>query len=396
MLDSIHIGTSGLTSFSDGLRTVSNNLTNINTPGYKGAQAQFAAMFSQQSDSSSHSSGGNGSLGSGLESLAASINFKQGDFQQTGNQLDAAIDGLGFFVLKDTSGQINYTRDGQFQFDKNSFLVSRTNGARVQALSNKGELQDISLSGLGSNSPKATATATFNGNLSTDVATFTAGGVNVFDSVGGQHTLSLLFTNNNATTPGQWSVTVQDGTTTVGTGTIVFSNGLPVAGKNTVSLTYSPSGVPPIPLTFDFSTNVTSFSAGTTSTLALQKQDGYGAGSLTNTALDAEGYVVATYSNGQTVKGARLALAKFDSDLNLVEVGGNNFVNGNSSSVHYGYASANSFGKLTPGSVEGSNVDMAQEFSNLIVMQRGYQAASHVISTANDMIQDLFDMKGNR
>lgn len=393
MLDTIYIGTSGLTSYSEGLRTVSNNLTNVNTPGYKGANLQFANMFSQQSGLGG-STGGSSPSGGGLQALATAINFKQGDFQQTGNALDVAIDGKGFFVLSD-NGQTRYTRDGQFQFDTDGFLTSRVDGSHVQSLSDKGQLADIKLSSIQNNAPKATTTVTFAGNLASDATNFTLSGVNVIDAVGGQHNLTLAFANNSGT----WTVSVTDGSTAVGSGTIQFSSGQPVSGKNSFSLTYSPSGVASIPLKFDFSTNATSVAStdgSGTSTLSMTKQDDHVAGALTDVTFDDEGFISAKYSNGQTVKGARLALASFDSEVNIEQAGSNEFISNNPAAVHYGYAKTKSFGSLQTSVVEGSNVDMAQEFSNLIVMQRGYQASSHVVSVANDMIQELFDMKGHR
>ena len=128
----------------------------------------------------------------------------------------------------------------------------------------------------------------------------------------------------------------------------------------------------------------------------MTKQDDHVAGALTDVTFDDEGFISAKYSNGQTVKGARLALASFDSEVNIEQAGSNEFISNNPAAVHYGYAKTKSFGSLQTNVVEGSNVDMAQEFSNLIVMQRGYQASSHVVSVANDMIQELFDMKGHR
>src|SRR6478609_2117952 len=121
MLDSIYIGMSGLTGYEKGLRVIGNNLTNMNTPGFKGSQMQFADLFYQGSAGGGQSLSGGGSsgnqLGTGLNTLATMINFKAGETQQTGNDLDLAINGDGYFVLRDGSEQ-RYTRAGQFQFDK--------------------------------------------------------------------------------------------------------------------------------------------------------------------------------------------------------------------------------------------------------------------------------------
>jgi flagellar hook protein FlgE len=133
-----------------------------------------------------------------------------------------------------------------------------------------------------------------------------------------------------------------------------------------------------------------------TSTLAASSQDGYEAGTKVDQTIGSDGVVTIHYSNGQTGEGGRLALADFRTERDLEEIGGSMFVMNKDGQVQYGAAGSGSYGSLLAGHREGSNVDMAEEFSNLILMQRGYQASSHVISTANDMIQELFDMKGHR
>jgi flagellar hook protein FlgE len=117
---------------------------------------------------------------------------------------------------------------------------------------------------------------------------------------------------------------------------------------------------------------------------------------LTKAIFDGDGKLEASYSNGQTVKGPQLALAYFDSNQDVEQLGGNEFGSSNTRAMHMGHANTQSFGSVGSGVLEGSNVDMAKAFGDLIVMQRGYQASSHVVSTANDMIQELFDMKGHR
>lgn len=396
MLDSIFIGMSGLTGYSKGLRVIGNNLTNVNTPGFKGSQLQFADLFYQGGAAGQGPTGGGAQLGMGLNTLATAINFKAGELRQTGGDLDLAVNGEGFFVLRDGE-QARYTRAGQFQFDKDGFLVSATNGLRVAGLSDTGELTDISLSGLHTNPPKATTTVKFTGNISSNAAAdITLNGVTLIDPVGGEHIVKLVFKNNSATTPGNWTVTISDANGTIDTGDIQFNSGSPDANASSVKFTYAPSGVPPFTVTLDFSKEVTSFAAGNTSTVAVSSQDGVEAGALTKATIDDEGTVVATYSNGQTVKGQRLALAGFNSSEDVQALGGSEYSSTNSQGVHLGHAKSQSFGSLSSGVIESANVDLAEEFSNLIVMQRGYQASSHVISTANDLIQELFDMKGHR
>ena len=398
MLDSIFIGMSGLVGFSKGLRVISNNLTNMNSPGFKGAQLQFADLFYQQGGVGYRNNLGVQSMefGTGLNTLATTLNFTQGELQQTGKASDLAIDGEGYFILRN-GDQTRYSRAGQFQFDQDGFLVNQVTGARVAGLDDDGRLIDLSVANLKTNAAKATANVTFSGNISSTASTdVVVDGVVVIDAVGGSHTLKLAFKNNSAATPGAWTVTVTDGGTTVGSGTLQFSGGSMAAGSGKIALTYAPVGVASMPLTLDFTKNVTSFASGNSSTIAMTTQDGYGAGTLTKVAFGQDGLMTASYSNGQNTPGAHLALAQFTANDGLAPVGNNEFISTIEGAAHVGRPQSDGLGAINSGTLEGSNVDMAEEFSNLIVMQRGYQASSHVISTANDMIQELFDMKGHR
>jgi flagellar hook protein FlgE len=193
-------------------------------------------------------------------------------------------------------------------------------------------------------------------------------------------------------------VTVSDDKGDVGTGDIRFQNGTPDPAASSFTLTFAPAGTTGTPVTFDFSTDTTSFSSGTQSTLAVKSQDGFAAGALTKVSFDKDGNLLVTYSNGQVTKPQRLALASFESpDATLTEIGGNEFtaVQG-SNTLHFGNAGTDVFGKISSGVVEISNVDLSQEFSDLIVTQRGYQASSQLISTANELVQELLDMRGKR
>lgn len=134
MLDSIYIGMSGLISFSDGLTSISNNVANLNTPGFKGSQLEFVDLFYRyQYSGTTDQQGSPYAQGSGVASGATIPNFSQGEFRQTGNDLNAAIDGNGFFVLR-KDGETFYTRAGQFQIDDAGYLVSTDDNARVASL----------------------------------------------------------------------------------------------------------------------------------------------------------------------------------------------------------------------------------------------------------------------
>jgi len=388
MLNSIYIGMTGLQGYSQGLRVIANNTANINTPGYKGSSLQFADMF--YSNNGSGTGSGQMQVGYGLNTAGTVLNFEQGELRQTGNNLDLAIDGQGLFTVKDNSGNLHYTRAGQFTFNADGLLVNRVDDSQVLGQDANGLVGAISIAGKSTIAGKATTTAKFSGNLSSTATEQTINSVKVIDHVGGEHLLSVKLTNT--TTAGNWTVEVLDGTMVVGTGAITFTNGRPTAATSKVNITYTPAGLQGIPLVLDFSTDVTSFAAGNLSTLAFTTQDGLLPGALTGVSFDALGTLVMAYSNGQTVKGSRLSLGRFDT-LDAVEANGNNqFDATNSLAWHTGLAGDGGFGSVRSGMVELSNVDLSQEFSDLVIMQRGYQAASQVVSTANDMLQELFQM----
>jgi flagellar hook protein FlgE len=392
VLDSIYIGMSGLQGYSQGLRVIANNTANINTPGYKASTLQFTDMF--YSNSNSGSGYGTMQVGYGLNTAGTVLNFSQGELRQTGNSLDLAVDGQGLFTLQDADGNLHYTRAGQFTFNADGDLVSRIDGSKVLGTSGGGDTSDISIAGLQTSAGKATSTVTFSGNLSsTATTTQTIQNVKVLDSLGIEHNLTLNCTSKGA---GLWEIQVLEGTTVIGTTTnnIAFINQVIDPSKSSFSLTYKPTnGAADMNITFDFSKGVTSSASSNQSSIAFASQDGYLAGTLTGASFDATGTLVLAYSNGQTVKNLQLALGRFDS-LDAVGTAGNNeFDATNPLAWHMGIAGAGGFGKVRAGMVELSNVDLSQEFSDLVIMQRGFQASSQVVSTANDMLQELFQMK---
>lgn len=395
MFDTLLIGTSGLLGYSQGLRVVGNNLANVNTPGFKSSQLQFSDLFDKNGAARQDAGGAAGSRGTGLNTLGAQVNFKAGIDQGTGNPLDVMIDGNGMFVIR-RDDKVLYTRAGDFQFNSQDTLIN-SSGDHVQALDDGGKLSDVVLGALARNPPKATGTIKISGNLTTTVATpavdATLTGINIIDAAGASHVVNLVFKNAGG---GSFKLTVNDVATgaAVGSGDLKFNAGFLLPGSDVVTFSYSTATVPAFDVKLDFSSNVNSFA--TPSSLSLVSQDGYLAGSMTEQSIGADGTLSIRYSNNQSAKGPRLALASFHALGDLVQVGGGAFAAASQLPVQYGYAGVDAYGTLAPGHREGSNVDLAEEFSNLILMQRGYQASSHVISTANDMIQELFDMKGRR
>lgn len=389
MLDSLHVGMTGLQGYSQGLRVIANNTANINTPGFKGSTLQFADLFYNTQSAGS----GLMQVGYGLSTAGTSLNFKQGELRQTGNALDLAIDGQGLFTLRDASGNLHYTRAGQFMFNSDGVLESRVDGSKVMGVDATGLMGEISIAGQSTVVGKATTTAKFSGNISSTATSQTVNSVKVIDDLGVEHLLTVVLTNDSAVTPGSWKVELLDGTTSVGTGVIAFDDGRPLAASSKVSLSYTPAGLAAVPLVLDFSTDVTSFAAGSLSTLAFSTHDGFAPGALTGVSFDSVGATVMTYSNGETVKGPKLSLGRFDSLDAVKAVGSNSFDATNSLAWHTGIGGGGGFGQVRSGMVELSNVDLSQEFSDLVIMQRGYQASSQIISTANEMLQELFNMK---
>jgi flagellar hook protein FlgE len=389
MFDTINIGTTGLLTHAQGLRTVGNNLANVNTPGFKSGQLAFTDLFNQGAGGGQPEGPGTGGSGTGLGTLGTHINFKAGLDTSTGNPLDLNIDGNGFYAIE-RDGQILYTRAGGFHFDEKGILVNAA-GEHVKALAD-GKLVDVNVETLNQSAPKATAKVTFHGNLTSTVTTPPINpslrSIAVYDADGVNRPINLSFKNTGG---GAFEVTVTDAAgATLTTGTIKFASGFPVADANSVAFSYAPAGTQAFDVRLDFSDNVTSLVDQTT--LSMASQDGYTAGVRTDQSIDGTGTIKLFYSNGQTADGPRLALANFRSASELEERSGSAFALKEGGQATYGHAGDATFGTLKAGHLEGSNVDLAEEFGNLILMQRGYQASSHVISTANEMIQQLFDM----
>jgi flagellar hook protein FlgE len=403
MFSAIYTGLSGLISFAKGLDVISNNVANLNTPGFKSSQLYFEDLYYQYNQT-----GGNNSnrsslqLGAGVNATSTKLRFAQGDLRGTNNPLDVAIDGNGFFVLRD-NGKTSYTRDGEFNIDADGYLAEKNSKARIASLVSGNTLADINISGLRASGPQATSAIKFTGNLSSGSQTAQIQDIVVYDSHGTSQKLTIDFTNNSSTTPGSWTYNVKDsGGNTLTTGEIQFEgNGSPKTGFNTHTFTLTSSGSGTSEVTLNFGepgsfVGATNFSGGTSSDIKAASTDGRAPGALTKVGIDEDGYLVITYSNGQTVKGEQIALAWFDNLSNLEQIGGGLFTDKGSQTPRFAAAGQDVMGKLAPGKIELSNVQLTEQFTDLIVVQRGYQASSQVISVGNEMMQQLLDLKGRR
>lgn len=381
MFQALYNSLSGLFSFSRSLNNVSNNVSNMNTPGFRGSDSFFENV--------------NG--GSGTRISSEGLRTKPGDIRQTGTPTDLANDGNGYFVLRDTNGNFYYTRAGQFRFDDQGFLVDTANGYQVMAIDSAGNLSPIDLDAYRTLPPKATTLVKMVGNIAPGTPTSSVSSVKVYDASGNLHTLSVTLTDNNAAIPGSYKAVVTDETgATIGLpGDIRFAtDGTPQAGFNTMPITLVSQGVS-LTLTLDFGTpgafaGATRLS-GTTSTLGARVEDGHAVLGITNLSFDEKGILQLTYSSTEKRQGPQIALASFPSESSLHLSGGRLISGTGAQQPVLGRATEGVFGHIAGGSLEMANVDLTQEFADMIIIQRGYQASSRVMSVSNEMLEQLYN-----
>jgi flagellar hook protein FlgE len=388
MLRSLFSGISGLRAHQQMMDVVSNNIANVNTTGYKSSAALFETTFSQMLKSAGAPQAGSGGLnpaqvGLGVKLAAIDTDFSQGSAQTTGRSTDLMISGDGFFIVKRGNEQL-YTRAGDFSFDANGLLVD-PHGAAVLgwtgtngSIDTNGPIGQIQLPVATLLPPIATSTVTMGGNLPTGTTTPLVTSTTVYDAQGKPSTLSLSFTNTSGTT---WSVAITDGATT-STQTLAFAaNG---STPNPTSMTFNG-------MTIDLS-KVTNY-AGQAS-IAVGNQNGSQVGGLQAFSIGADGVVTGLFSNGLRQPLAQVALAVFNNPNGLEKAGDSDYrPTSNSGNAQLGAARAGGRGEVQAGTLEMSNVDLATEFTNLVIAQRGFQANSKVITTSDEVLQDLVNLK---
>jgi flagellar hook protein FlgE len=398
MIDSIHMALSGMLGHERGLNVIGNNVTNLNTVGFRGSTVSFADVFlgSVPNGLNGGSDGQRRGVGGGLDASRSQVDFRAGQQLNTGRDLDLTLDGDGFFIVQDEAGNIRYTRAGEFDVVDEE-LVVRGQKLKVMTRNAAGELVPISVANLRSSAAKATTSVTFSGNLSPSDSEHVIESLQVFDQQGVSHTLHVTFAleteQNSPGASATWNITVTEEGEEIGTGTLDFIGSVPFNSPVQLSLALADIGATDV--TFDFGTvNGTDFGDNTQSTLAVQKQDGYATGAITAYTFDERGVLKISYSNGQSVDGPKLALAQIIDQNGLVQVGAALLEYRGMQQVTIREAGDDL--KVLDQTLEGSNVDLTEEFGQLILMQRGYQASSQVMSTANDMLQQLFDIGGRR
>lgn len=404
ILGTINNGTTGLITYSKGLGVISNNVSNMNSPGYKRNDLIFKDLFYNFQSSGNADQGLNSyKQGNGVGDSGTTTSFSQGDLQQTDNDLDVAIDGKGFFILRD-NGDIQYSRVGQFQIDGDGYLVSPSNGSRVAGLSSSGALQDINVSPFNSSPAIATTKVSFFNNLSTGSTEHIINDVIVIDSLGNEQSLTLKFTNNSTTTPRSWLLEVQDEESNVIATDLEIrfqGNGSPETGFNSVSFAFAPDGADSTDIELYFGvpgsfTEATSFSAGSTSDISVESTDGREYGRQSAATFTTDGYVEIAFTNGETVKAGHLALAWVNDLQSMNQLGSGLFETDDPSRMIISAAGDGVMGEVVGGSIEISNVELSQEFTDLVIVQRGFQVSSQVVNIANEMLQQLLDSTGGR
>jgi flagellar hook protein FlgE len=403
---------SALNADTTAIDIVGNNLANLNTTGFKTSSVNFSDVMSEQLGAGS----GNGQVGLGLAQVQSIQQFSQGSVTNTGGALDAAIQGNGFFVVNDPStSQQLYTRDGSFQLNSTGVLTTAT-GQNVQGwmatngvVTPNGATTNITVP-VGSTVPPA-ATANMSMNVNLDSATAVNGTystpIQVFDSLGQAHTLTVTYTE---VAPGSWNYDVSLPAADLGAGVVnpVVSGALtfgpdgqltaPAAGAPiNIAVPALADGANPLSINWNLfnaagtSSDITQYAQA--SSMSNPTQDGFAPGQISNVAIQNGGLVVANYSNGQQVTVAQLAVANIANPTSLAQVGNNNLAaTAATAQAAIGSSGAGGDGAVEGAALEASNTDMATEFTHLLTYERSYQAASRVITTSDQLAQETVNL----
>jgi flagellar hook protein FlgE len=414
MFTSLSTALSALSATSTAIDVVGNNLANLSTLGFKASEVSFQDLLSQ----SMSSGAGQTQIGFGVGTPTTQFNFSQGALQTTSGPLDAAIQGDGFFIVQTSTGAIDYTRAGNFQLDSKGNLTTAT-GDNVQGwtlsngvLNTNAPVSNIVLPATSLAAPVASSSFSFAMNLnaaalvgSTD-ATFSTS-LQVYDSLGNSHAVTATFTKDPSVA-GQWNYSVSVPDTDVANPPAAPLTGNVTFDSNGNLLTPAPTDPPPqfqvqgladgasdLSLSWNLyngtAPQITQYAAA--SAVSAVTQNGSAAAQLSQVSLSANGSIVAQYSNGlQTVIG-QLAMATIQNPQSLLTVGNNNYgVSALTALPAVGVANTGGRGSITSGAVESSNVDIAQEFTNLIVFQRAYQANAKVVTTVDTLTQATINL----
>lgn len=407
-------GLSGLNSASSQLDTIGNNVSNASTVGFKSSRTEFSDLFS-----TSFYGVANTSAGIGSQVSAVTQSFSAGNITPTGRSLDLAINNNGFFIVRQnptsTTGSLAYTRNGQFQVDKEGYIVNGNDRLQGWMANNgvvtQGPVTDLKLQ-TNLISPAATTKVTMGVNVDSRLTTPTvtpldptntntfnwSNAAQVYDSLGNQHNLTLYYVKGTATTTGTpWTVTAYvDGSpaTTPNTYTMNYDTSGNLTNTTPFSVTFSPTPVngssSPVTLSIDYtgSTQVAQASGTPTETV-----DGYAPGTLSSMNIDTHGNIMASFSNGQNKIIGQVALATFTNSQGLQNEGGNRWQQTLASGVPaYNAPGSGNSGTVQSQALEDSNVDLTAELVNMITAQRFYQANAQTIKTEDTLMQTIINL----
>ncbi len=403
-------GLSGLNAASKNLEVIGNNVANASTVGFKQSRAQFADVYANSLTGS-----GASQIGIGTKLATVAQQFTQGNISATNNSLDVAINGGGFFRMSN-NGEITYTRNGQFQMDKDGYIVNASNnrltgytasstgvlstGSPAEIRINTADIPPVStteVSGtLNLNSTNTALTAAgFDPNDPTTYHNSTA--LTVYDSLGNQHALQSYFVKTGS---GVWNVyTTVDGVSTTTlpapTATMTFTgtgtNPTIVPASPTVSFTPTTGATGPQAIALDYA-NSTQF--GSAFSVTSPTQDGYSSGILAGFNIAKDGQIIGRYTNGQSQALGQVVLANFTNPNGLQQLGNNSWSeSADSGPAVVGAPTSGGLGVLQASAVEDSNSDLTAELVNMITAQRVYQANAQTIKTQDQVLQTLVNLR---
>jgi flagellar hook protein FlgE len=408
-MSSFSIPLSGLEAESSWLNTISNNLANLNTDGYKDQNLSFGDIFGPMQASS-----GNGNpiqIGSGVQTEGKTSNFANGNVSSTGVSSNMALQGNGFFVV-DNNGQTNYTRNGNFTANSAGQLVNASGelvmgyGAVNGQVAINGPLAPITVNETATIPGQATTTfqATANLDSNSAVGTTFSTPITVYDSLGAAQTLTIQYTN---TAPGAWTYQITlPGAATGAAAPTVLSNGnmtfnangqltAPVGSVVGIKIAGLVDGAAGMNLTWNLNVagNPTITQLDSASATSATTQDGFGVGTLTGYSVTPDGVVEGQFSNNQTLALGQVAVASFANVQGLSESTGGDYQSTIASGTALvGEAGLGGNGTIVGGSVEQSNVSLSTEFANMIVAQQGYEANAKALTTINQVTQATMQM----
>jgi flagellar hook protein FlgE len=404
---SFNIALTGLNAATQDLAVTSNNLANVATTGFKSSRAEFADIYASTQTGVSSTA-----VGNGVSVSEVAQQFTQGNVSTTGNNLDLAINGNGFFTLSN-NGALSYSRDGQFQLNKTGQVVN-AQGLALQAYAplpnggfNTGGLSNLSLT-TNQSLPQATSTAGITANLAAnavppvntpfnpaDPQSYTnTTSLTVYDSLGAAHTASLYF--SKTATPNDWTVQTYVDGNAVGTAQpLDYSNSgqLTTPANGLVALpAYTPAtGAAAMNMTFDYSNTQ---QTGSTFGVTAVQQNGFTTGTLTGINIDNTGIVQASFTNGRSVNLGQIAMANFANPQGLQQLGNQSWsATTASGAVVKGVAGGANFGSVTSGALEQSNVDTTKSLVDMIQAQRDFQANAQMITTNNQITQTVINIR---